>query len=117
MDISDGFLADLLHICRASNLDAYVHQDLVPISAEAKYCLAKNHNLNLQQLLSGGEDYELIFTANSKYQEKIIKLSKKLGIKIICVGRMQKKALQQPKIELLDCDNQAIKITKYGYVH
>ena len=120
IDISDGFLADLLHICNASNLDATIYQNLLPISVQAKYCLkhqlAKNKIVDLELLLSGGEDYELIFTSHKKYQAKITQLSEQLGIKITCVGSM-KKAKKQPKIELLDCNNEPIKIAKYGYVH
>jgi thiamine-monophosphate kinase len=115
IDVSDGFLADLLHLCDSSGLDAVIHQELVPISVEAKY-LIKNQNLDSAKLLSGGEDYELIFTANKKYHEQIMQLAQKLKIKITCVGKMQN-TKRKPKIKLLDCNNLPIKITEYGYVH
>ena len=114
-DISDGLLADLLHICQASKLDAIILQKQIPISVAAKYVLKKNNHLNLQQLLSGGEDYELIFTAPKNYRKEIDQLSTKLKIKVTCIGRMQK-TKQQPQIHLLDKNKQSINIQKYGYV-
>ncbi len=115
IDVSDGFLSDLKHICEASNLDAVVHQNLIPISDAAKDSIKEN-NIDLNQLLSGGEDYELIFTAPKKDQKNIEKLSKKLGIKITQVGSL-KKTKSNPKIQLLDSKGKEIKISKYGWQH
>ena len=116
IDISDGFLADLLHICEASKLDAVVHQSAIPISTAAKFCLSKNDTINLNQLLSGGDDYELIFTASATNQSKIEKLAKKIGVKITCVGCF-KQSKNQPKIELLDDENKLVKLDSYGWKH
>ncbi len=116
IDISDGLLADLLHICEASNLDATINQNLIPVSKAAKSCLLENNHLNLSQLISGGDDYELIFTANKKDQNKIAELAKKIGVKISCIGNLQK-TKGQPEIHLLDHKNQEIKILKYGWQH
>ena len=116
IDISDGFLADLLHICQESNLDAIIDQDKIPLSLAAKSFLSKNKDTNLNPLLSGGEDYELIFTAKTKSVEKIIELEEKIGVKITCVGHL-KEASKHPKIHLLDENKKPIKIKKYGYLH
>lgn len=116
IDISDGLLADLLHICQASNLDATINQNLIPLSKAAKYCLLENKNIDLNQLISGGDDYELIFTANKKDQNKINDLAKKIGVKITHIGNLQK-SKTPPKIHLLDHQNQEMKILQYGWQH
>jgi thiamine-monophosphate kinase len=115
IDVSDGFLADLKHICETSKLDAIINQDDIPISKSAKSALLEN-NIDSSELLSGGEDYELIFTAKKSNEKKIEDLAKKLGLKITKVGYLQK-AKSTPKIELLDKDGKNVKILKYGWQH
>jgi thiamine-monophosphate kinase len=61
IDISDGLLADLGHLCRASKVGATVNIDSVPINPAVKKALG---NKALDMALSGGEDYELLFTAD-----------------------------------------------------
>lgn len=53
IDISDGLLADLSHLCAASNVQGSVNSDLIPLHPHAK----------LRDALSGGDDYELLCTA------------------------------------------------------
>ncbi|HEY90826.1 MAG TPA: thiamine-phosphate kinase [Dehalococcoidia bacterium] len=60
MDISDGLVADLDHICRMSGVGARVEVDRVPVSSAVKECFPDR---TLEFALSGGEDYELLFTA------------------------------------------------------
>ena len=63
IDISDGLIADLTHICKASKVSAKINKDAVPIHP----ILQSNFKSDCQQLaLSGGEDYELLFTASSQ---------------------------------------------------
>src|SRR5690606_10036651 len=90
IDVSDGLLADLKHICDTSFLNAVIFEDLIPISKAAQSCLKENKNIASSQIFSGGEDYELIFTAPKKMQSKILKLSEKLKIKITEIGFLQK---------------------------
>lgn len=66
IDISDGLSSDLLHICDQSKVGARVFEDNVPISEDA-YQLALKFNLDpITCALSGGEDYELLFTVKEK---------------------------------------------------
>ena len=116
IDISDGLLADLRHICEASNLDAIIEETKIPLSIAAKFCLSLNNNVALSQLFAGGDDYELLFTSNKKNQQKIINLAKKIGVKLTCIGYL-KKPTAKPKIHLLDQNEQEIKIAQYGWQH
>ncbi len=68
IDISDGLLADLTHIRKASKVSAKIKEDLVPIHPVVR----ANFKLDCQQLaLSGGEDYELLFTASSEIVDRV----------------------------------------------
>lgn len=116
IDVSDGLLADLLHICETSNLDAVIHQNAIPLSKAAEFCLSENKKVNLGQLLSGGEDYELVFTVNKNNRKRVENLAKKIGVKISCIGHFQK-AESKPKIQLLDKKNKEIEILQYGWQH
>jgi thiamine-monophosphate kinase len=123
IDISDGLLADLNHMCQASNLNAEIYRNKIPISKTAKNFLQKNPYINPLDLLSGGDDYELIFTINPKNYQKIINLSKSLKLELTCIGNFTKnidKNLDK-KFEIFFYEDerkkQRINIKKLGYEH
>ena len=66
MDVSDGLVADAGHIGEASRCGLIIHADRVPLSAGAQEALAADLDL-LPVLLSGGDDYELLFTAGAAF--------------------------------------------------
>ena len=64
IDISDGLASEIKHICSASNTGAIIEEGQVPIHHEAEQ-LALKFNLDpITCALNGGEDYELLFTAD-----------------------------------------------------
>ena len=70
IDISDGLIADLTHICEASQVSARINRDLVPIHP----ALQAHFKDECQQLvLTGGEDYELLFTATGQVMKQVKK--------------------------------------------
>lgn len=64
IDVSDGVLQDLRHLCRASSVGARIHADRLPLSKGAESMAADLGVDAVQLALSGGEDYELLFTAS-----------------------------------------------------
>jgi len=68
IDISDGLLADLGHICRQSRVGARIDTGLVPLHPALKASFGDNA---LDMALGGGEDYELLFTASKDIMEKV----------------------------------------------
>jgi thiamine-monophosphate kinase len=62
IDISDGLSSDLGHICEQSKTGAIVHSGKVPLSAALRKAKERLRHSPLQYALSGGEDYELLFT-------------------------------------------------------
>lgn len=63
IDISDGLLIDLSHICDESNVGALIYKDKIPLSKELKAIAKKSGIDPLNMALKGGEDYALLYTA------------------------------------------------------
>ena len=71
IDISDGVASELFHICRASGVGAFLEESGVPIHPDAQM-LALRFKLDpITTALSGGEDYELLFTVKPEDLEKV----------------------------------------------
>ena len=80
MDISDGLSSEVLHICKQSNVGALIYEDKLPIHPDAKEFAYKLEIDPTACALSGGEDYELLFTlAQADYD----KIKDALGISVV----------------------------------
>ncbi|HOZ95479.1 MAG TPA: thiamine-phosphate kinase [Niabella sp.] len=62
MDISDGLSSEILHICKQSNLGCVLYEDKIPVEEETRLAAFKFEIDPTACALSGGEDYELVFT-------------------------------------------------------
>ncbi|PWQ93892.1 thiamine-phosphate kinase [Leucothrix arctica] len=69
IDVSDGLLQDLSHILKASQLGAELNTDEIPLSDQSK--LLFGHEKALAYALSGGDDYELLFSVPQALCEKL----------------------------------------------
>ena len=74
MDVSDGLSSELLHICRASEVGCVVYDDKIPVHAESKAVAEELHLSAVSCALSGGEDYELLFTIHQSDYEALAQL-------------------------------------------
>jgi thiamine-monophosphate kinase len=72
MDVSDGLSSEVLHICKQSNCSAVVYEDKIPIHDDAKQFAYKLEMDPTACALSGGEDYELLFTLKQEDYDKIV---------------------------------------------
>ena len=72
MDISDGLSSEILHICKQSNLGCILYEDKIPVAEETKNAAFKFEIDPTACALSGGEDYELLFTIPQTDHEKIV---------------------------------------------
>lgn len=79
IDISDGLSSELLHICKQSDAGCVLHEEKIPINDEAKQFAYKLELDPTAAALSGGEDYELLFTIDQKDYEKVSK-NKRISI-------------------------------------
>jgi thiamine-monophosphate kinase len=71
IDISDGLASEILHLCKQSNVGCNLYEEKIPLDAQT-YNTARDFNLDPTLCaLSGGEDYELLFTMDIHDIEKI----------------------------------------------
>jgi thiamine-monophosphate kinase len=87
IDISDGLSSEVLHICTQSNVGATIYEDKLPIDQQT-YDVAREFNLDPSVCaLSGGEDYELLFTIKLADYEKV-----RASIDISLIGHITDKS-------------------------
>ena len=72
MDISDGLSSEILHICKQSNLSCTLYEEKIPVSEEMKQAAFKFELDPTACALSGGEDYELLFTLPQSEHDKLV---------------------------------------------
>ncbi|GAB3419482.1 thiamine-phosphate kinase [Niabella aquatica] len=71
MDISDGLSSEILHICKQSNMGCVLYEEKIPIAEETRLAAFKFEIDPTACALSGGEDYELLFTVTQNDYDKI----------------------------------------------
>lgn len=87
IDISDGLLADLDHVLKASGKSACIAMAEIPCSAVLKKYLPGTAAINC--LLAGGDDYELCFTAPKTNRDRIEQLADELTLPLTRIGEIQ----------------------------
>jgi thiamine-monophosphate kinase len=109
IDISDGLLADLRHICEESKVSARVHAERLPLHPLLKSSFGdKAPGL----AISGGEDYELLFTGSAP---TINKAKSMINCPVTSIGEIA--AGEPGRIELVDAQGKAVKTGKTGWQH
>jgi thiamine-monophosphate kinase len=83
MDISDGLSSEILHICKQSELGCVIYEDKIPIAEETRLAAYKFELDPTAIALSGGEDYELLFTVGQDQYDKMV-----LNEQISAIGYM-----------------------------
>lgn len=109
IDISDGLIQDLSHICQASQVGARIETDRVPIQPEVR---ANFGDSAVELALSGGEDYELLFTAST---EVIDKVKKAAPCPVTIIGEIV--ADKTGEITLVDKKGGPFNLGKTGWEH
>ena len=79
MDISDGLSSEILHICKQSNLGCVLYEEKIPVAEQMKQAAYKFEIDPTACALSGGEDYELLFTLQQSDYDKIV-LSEEISV-------------------------------------
>lgn len=86
IDLSDGLISDLGHICKASGVGANIVMEALPISSAMKDTLGSEQAAQLA--LSGGDDYELLFTVSDDKKVGMETALANSGIAITCIGQL-----------------------------
>jgi thiamine-monophosphate kinase len=113
MDVSDGLVQDLGHLCRAAGCGAEVAAAAVPLSRAARASVAADPAL-LPALLTGGDDYELVFTAAPDAAEAIRAAAAGAGTPVARLGRM---VVGPPQVEVRDAAGAALDVARGGWSH
>jgi len=103
IDVSDGFAGDLGHVLERSAAGALVHYAQIPRSAA--FARLGDPELERNCVLSGGDDYELVFTAPQARGAEVEALALELGLALTRVGYIQK---GDAKLTLLDAAGNAM---------
>jgi len=111
-DVSDGLFADLGHICEASGVGASVALAALPLSAAARRLVAAAADLPLR-LATGGDDYELLFTAPPEAGEAIERLSAELALPITAIGTIE----TGDQTRAIDAGGREVPVPNPGYRH
>lgn len=109
IDISDGLLADLGHILERSRVGAELHLPAIP----AAPALAGHAGCILDCALSGGDDYELCFTAPSSLRQAVIKAGTKAGTRLCHIGAIT----DTTGLRILAQEGRTVDIDMRGYDH
>ncbi len=111
IDISDGLLADAGHIAAASAMALDIYDQQIPLSAQLLAAVGRERARQLA--LSGGDDYELCFSAPPGQHEHLMELSELLDVPITEVGRVVSGA----GVRCLDTGGGSIDVDRTGYQH
>jgi thiamine-monophosphate kinase len=85
IDVSDGLVADLRHICDASGRGAEIRADAVPLSAAVRARIAADPSC-LAEALTAGDDYELLFTAPPGAADQVEAAARQAGVPVSEIG-------------------------------
>ncbi len=89
IDVSDGLLSDLAHICRESKVGAVIWADKIPLSSALKAAVADEVDQVWKIALRGGEDYELLFVAPVEKAAEIKELNKEWPCGVTHIGKIE----------------------------
>jgi thiamine-monophosphate kinase len=111
-DVSDGLAADFGHIAEASRVAIRIEAAAVPLSAAATSALA-NHPDLMVEIISGGDDYEVAFTAPPESRADIAQIARETETRITRIGVVA----QGRGVSVLDRAGFPVTLQKSGYTH
>lgn len=112
MDISDGLAQDVGHLSSASHVKMMINSAEIPLSEAAKAALALDPALQ-SVILSGGDDYELLFTAPKNKKHAIELLATTLQLPLTAIGHVKR----GKGLVILTENQQPLELEHSGYNH
>ncbi len=109
IDVSDGLVADLGHICEESGIGAEVQAERVPVHPEAARLFGSEA---LTLALTGGEDYELVFTGP---EAVIARVATRSPVPVTVIGRTTD--VSPGRVRVLGPDGEELALTRAGWDH
>lgn len=115
IDVSDGLLADLGHICERSGCAAAVRLVQLPHLPKGEHYNADLRRIALECQLAGGDDYELCFTAPGSASLAIGQIAARLELPLWNIGELV--AGPAGEVTVFDPDGQPVSFEQHGYEH
>ena len=112
MDVSDGLVADLGHVCETSGVGAVVEAARLPLSPAARAAVSADGSL-LMAVLAGGDDYELLFTAAADAAQTVAAVALETNIPVTAIGRIER----GQGVRVIDATGAPIFVSDGGYQH
>ena len=113
IDVSDGLIDDLSKMINRQSLSFHLFENKIPVSNKLSN-LIKKQRLNKINLISNGDDYQVLFTADIKKARIIQKASKTTGIKITKIGKI---VSGKDRSLIFDEKGKQIRAKSKGYIH
>jgi thiamine-monophosphate kinase len=114
IDVSDGLVGDLGHVLEASKVGAVLELAAIPRSKALDRQLASSaHDIALQCLLAGGDDYELCFAAAPSNDPRVAALAAELGLELYRVGTI----VAEPGLIVRDSSGRPLAPLPQAYDH
>ena len=117
LDVSDGLIADLGHVCEVSDLTAIIEAPRVPLSPAARMAVTTAPERRAT-VLTGGDDYEILFTASQAAAAELAELSRALGVAITAIGHMlAPSASAEKRVTVVDIGGRPLSFASEGWRH
>ena len=113
IDISDGLIADLDKMLNNLNYSYQIYEEKIPISKNLSE-LIMNGKFKKSNLISNGDDYQILFTASSSKSRIIQRTSRILGVKITKIGQI---VSGKKKSSIFNQKSKQILLKNKGYIH
>lgn len=113
LDISDGLVADLGHMAAASNLRAVIDVGKIKFSDEVAHLLASGR-VSVQEVLCGGDDYQLLLSVSPDSAAGLIEEAEKCGVRLQTIGHFE---AGEPSVAAFDENGAEIAFTQTGWQH
>lgn len=112
IDISDGLVADLGHICSSSEVGACIELEKVPLSTAAKYACKLDSKI-ITKVVTGGDDYELIICAPPNLRDRLVDIAGLVSVKLTKIGTI----VEGSRVSVFGPDKDQLHFAQAGYKH